>query len=89
MRLKVGGMTEPCRIPRQSRDELENLDVASDRKLLRENSRILLAPQHHSAGTAGVRRPGKVDAYDVDSRHGPLSRYRTARLTGPHLRCEW
>ncbi len=110
MRLKVGGMTEPCRIPRstmrsrrersrsaessaglvrqrgiqsddhrrmarESRDELENLHVAGDRNLLRENNRVPVARQHHSARAAGVRGPGKVDANDADRSHGSRLRY--------------
>ena len=61
---------EPC-------DEVKNLSVASSRKVLSEDGRVLVTAQHYNAGAAGVRGPGKVNSYDVDSSHRPFLRCLT------------
>ena len=59
-------------LARESCDEIENLGVASARKLPSKDGRFFVAAQHHNAGAAGVRGPGKVNSYDVDGSHRPF-----------------
>ena len=61
-------------LARESCDEIEDRSVASERKALGEDGRVLVAAQHDDAGAAGVRGSGKVYSNDADGRHDAPSR---------------